>query len=125
MDAAGIKAMLQQHFECARDDPEAGHAMYQPDAVLQFPQSGERFEGVDNFREWRSNYPKGTSVEFRQVRGQGDVWVVELTISYDGGTPNFGVSILELRNDKIARETIYVCEGWEAPEWRAQWRTVP
>jgi hypothetical protein len=27
--------------------------MYAPDAVLEFPQSGERFEGVANFLSWR------------------------------------------------------------------------
>jgi hypothetical protein len=35
----------------------------------------------------------------------------------------FGVQLLEFREDKVARERIYVMEGWEAPEWRAQWRS--
>jgi hypothetical protein len=25
-------------------------------------------------------------------------------------------------DDKVARERIYVMEGWEAPEWRRPWR---
>ena len=40
----------------------AGHA----DAVLEFPQSGERFAGVENMREWRS------PVARRQVRQPPD-----------------------------------------------------
>jgi hypothetical protein len=44
--------------------------------------------------------PANTSFEFREVRGDGDVWVAELTV-------------------------IYVTEGWEPPEWRAQWRAAP
>jgi hypothetical protein len=32
------------------------------------------------------------------------------------------VSILEFRDERVVRETIYVSEGWEAPEWRARWR---
>jgi hypothetical protein len=48
-----------------------------------------------------------------------------ITISYDGGPKNFGVSILEFREDKIARESIYVAEGWEAPEWRSRWSSTP
>jgi hypothetical protein len=71
MDAATVMAMLQQHFENTRSDSERAHAMYHEDAVLEFPQSGERFEGVENFREWRSNYPAATTYEFREVRGQG------------------------------------------------------
>jgi hypothetical protein len=121
--AATIRGMLEQHF--ASEDPDESHAMYHPDAVLEFPQSGERFEGVENLREWRSSYPADTAVEFREVRGEGEIWVAELSISYDGGPPSLGVSIIELRDERIARETIYVTEAWEAPEWRAQWRSAP
>jgi hypothetical protein len=125
MDAATVRGMLEQHFEHARSDPDRAHEMYADDAVLEFPQSGERFEGVENFREWRTNYPAKTSFEFREVRGQGDVWVAEISIRYNQGPPNFGVSILELREGKILRESIYVGEGWEPPEWRAEWRAGP
>ena len=125
MDAATVKAMLEQHFEYARSDPDRAHAMYHDDAVLEFPQSGERFAGVENIREWRSGYPASTSFEFREIRGRGDLWVAELTVRYDGGPQNFGVSIIELRGDRIARESIYVAEGFEPPEWRAQWRAAP
>jgi SnoaL-like domain len=124
MDAATVKAMLEQHFEYAESDPDRAHAMYHDDAVLEFPQSGERFVGVENFREWRREYPAPTTPEIQEVRGGGDVWVAEITISYEGGPRNFGVSILEFREEKIARESIYVAEGWEAPEWRARWRST-
>jgi hypothetical protein len=59
------------------------------------------------------------------VRGRDDVWVVELLIRYDGGPWNYGVEILEFRGDKVAHESIYVMEGWEAPEWRAPRRAAP
>ena len=119
MDEATVRAMLEQHFSSG--DPDVSHAMYHDDAVLEFPQSGERFVGVENLREWRSNYPASTKVEFREIRGRDDLWVAEISISYDEGAWNFGISILEFRGDKIARESIYVAEGWDPPEWRAQW----
>jgi hypothetical protein len=125
VDAPTVKAMLQQHFEHSGSDPDFAHAMYHDDAVLEFPQSGERFVGVENFREWRSGYPASTTFGFREVRGRDDLWVAEVSVSYDDGPSSFGVSILELRGDKIARETIYVNEGWDPPEWRAQWRDAP
>lgn len=112
-----------QHFENAGSDPDLAHAMYRDDAVLEFPQSGERFVGVENFREWRSSYPASTTFEIQEVRGGQDLWVAELTVSYDQGPANFGVSIIELRGDRIARESIYVTEGWDPPEWRARWRS--
>ena len=123
MDAATIKGMLEQHF--ASGDPHVSHAMYRDDAILEFPQSGERFVGVENLREWRSSYPASTAIEFREIRGRDDLWIAEISIRYEDGPWNFGVSILELREDKIARESIYVTEAWEPPEWRAQWRSAP
>jgi len=125
MDAATVRAMLVQHFENAGRDPDVAHAMYHDDAVLEFPQSGERFEGVANFREWRRGYPAKVDLDLRRVRGGGDVWTAEVAVRYDGGPWNYGVSILEFRGDKIARETIYYAEPFDPPEWRARWRAAP
>lgn len=125
MDEATVRAMLTRHFEHARDDPDLAHAMYHDDAVLEFPQSGERFVGVENLREWRRTYPSSTSFEIREVRGRDQLWVAEGTITYDQGPPNFAVTILEFRGNRIARESIYVAQGWDPPEWRAQWRAAP
>ena len=124
MEEAAIRQALVRQFEEGRDLDET-HEMYHDDAVLEFPQSGERFVGVENFREWRSNYPASVSFEFQEIRGRDDLWVTEVTARYDQGPVNFGVSIHEFREDKIARETIYVGEGWEPPGWRAQWRSAP
>ena len=125
MDAAQFRELIERHFELSRTDAVAAHAIYHDDAVLEFPQSGERFVGVANFVEWRSGYPANVEYEIASVRGSGDVWVVELTVRYDDGPAHFGISVHELRGDRIARETIYVAEGWEAPEWRARWREAP
>ncbi len=73
MDEATVKAMLEQHFTSG--DPDRSHEMYHGDVVLEFPQSGERFVGVENLREWRSNYPASTTVEFREIRGRADLRV--------------------------------------------------
>ena len=126
MDEEAVRGALTHYLDhSAREDEDTAHEIYHEDAVLEFPQSGERFEGVENFREWRRNYPAGVEFEIRRVRGHGDVWVAELVVSYDGGPTNYGVDILEFRGDKVARESIYVTEGWEAPEWRAPWRAAP
>ena len=122
MDEATVRAMLLQHFENSGTDPDLAHEMYHDEAVLEFPQSGERFVGVENFREWRRAYPAAVAYDLREVRGRDDLWVAEVSLSYDRGPWNFGVSILEFRGDRIARESIYVAEGWEPPEWRARWR---
>jgi hypothetical protein len=99
--------------------------MYDDDAVLEFPQSGERFEGVVNIREWRSRNPGSVTFDIGRIRGADDVWVAEMTVSYDAGEPRHGVDVLEIRNGKIVRETVYVGEPFDPPEWRAQWRVAP
>jgi hypothetical protein len=105
-----------------RVDVETRHEIYHDDAILEFPQSGERFVGVANFKPWRAIYPATLRSEIRSIRGVGDVWVVESSISYDGGPWQFGVCIAQFRGDKVSRETIYISESWAAPEWRAKWR---
>ena len=87
---ARFRAMLMQNFEYSSSDPERAHEMYHDDAVLEFPQSGKRFVGVENFREWRSNYPASTSFEIRELRGREDLWVVEVSVRYDQGPGTSG-----------------------------------
>jgi ketosteroid isomerase-like protein len=127
MDEASARAVVQHYLErSAAGDEEGASSIYAPDAVLEFPQSGERFEGVAAFLPWRRDYP-ATSIDYEldRVRGAGDVWVAELRIRYDGGPWMYGVDVLEFREGEVTRESIYVAEGWEAPEWRARWRAAP
>jgi hypothetical protein len=123
VDRDAALAVMKQYLEAS--DPYVAHEIYHEDAVLEFPQSGERFEGVENFRAWRAEYPAQVDFEIRDIRGRDDFWVGELRVRYDDGPWNYGVSIMEFRGDKIARETIYGAEPWEAPEWRKPWRAAP
>jgi hypothetical protein len=125
MDEASVRAALRHYFDGSGTDEDVASEIYAEDAVLEFPQSGERFDGVENFVDWRRNYPAKVEYEIGRVRGGNDVWVAELQIRYDDGAWNRGVDILEFRGDKVSRETIYVAEPWEAPEWRARWRAAP
>lgn len=52
---------VERYFEYAGRDVDRAHEIYHEDAVLEFPQSGERFEGLANFREWRRRYPAKVS----------------------------------------------------------------
>src|SRR5918998_2839211 len=125
MDEARIRAQLERHWEYGGLDQDIAHEIYHEDAVLEFPQSGERFEGVSNFREWRRIYPAKVEFELRRLRGRDDLWVAEVTARYDDGPLYYGLSILEFRGDKVVHETIYGGEAWEAPEWRGAPRGRP
>jgi ketosteroid isomerase-like protein len=124
-DESRVLEIVRRYFEFAGADVERAEEIYHKDAVLEFPQSGERFEGVATFTEWRRQYPADLATmryHLRRVTARVDLAVVELTASYDGESWLQGVQLLEFRGDKVARERIYVTEAWEAPEWRARWR---
>ena len=53
LEEADLLQALKRHWEYSGKDEDISHEIYHDDAVLEFPQSGERFEGVQNFREWR------------------------------------------------------------------------
>ncbi len=126
MDENGARAVLEFHLDASTaGDAAKAHEVYLPDAVLEFPQSGERFEGVPNIRGFREVYPADVNLEIRRFRGSGDVWIAEVAVRYDDGPENYGLSVLEFRGEKIARETVYYAEAFEAPEWRARWRAAP
>ena len=122
-DQAARLEVVRRYFEYAGADVDRAGEIYHDDAVLEFPQSGERFEGVANFTEWRRQYPADVRYRLRRVTARDDLVVTELSVSYDGGAAMYGVQLLEFRGDRVARERIYVMQGWEAPEWRAPWRS--
>lgn len=116
-------AKVQLYFGSPAGDVEHADEIYEPDAVLEFPQSGERFEGAASFTEWRRRYPSPVALQPDRITVRDDLVVVELTASYDGGPTMYGVSLLEFRGERVARERIYVMEAWEAPAWRRPWRS--
>jgi hypothetical protein len=122
MDDAAIRRALLRQFEDGRDLDDT-HELYHDDAILEFPQSGERFVGKANFLTWRKQYPAKVDYRVRRMTGHGELWVLEIVVAYNGGAPMLGLSMVQFRGDKIARESIYVMEGFDAPDWRAGWAT--
>ena len=105
-----------------RQDMAALKEMYTEDAVQEWPQSGERIVGRDNIIAINDNYPGMPKATERRIFSSGDLVVAETTLDYGGsGGIYHAVSILELRDGRIARETDYFGAPFPAPEWRAQW----
>src|SRR3954468_2780935 len=54
----GIRAALDQHWAASdADDFETEHVIYHEDAVLEYPQSGERTRGRRNIQAQRARQP--------------------------------------------------------------------
>gem|GEM_PF-428007 len=116
-----IRAALDQHWAASdANDFETEHLIYHEDAVLEYPQSGERTRGRCNIQNQRASQPSKKRFAVRRIIGRGDLWVTEFILTYDG-KPSYTVSIMEFRGDKVARETQYFADPFVAPAWRAQW----
>ena len=116
-----IRAALDQHWAASdANDFETEHSIYQEDAVLEYPQSGERTRGRSNIQNQRASQPNKKRFSIRRIIGGGDLWVTEFILTYDG-KPSCTVSIMEFKGDKIARETQYFADSFVAPASRAQW----
>jgi len=116
-----IRAALDLHWAASdNNDFETEHLIYHEDAVLEYPQSGERTRGRSNIQNQRANQPSNKRFSIRRIIGSGDFWVTEFILTYDS-KPSYTVSIMEFRGDKVARETQYFADPFVAPAFRAQW----
>ena len=119
MDDKTVRAALARHWEASdASDFEAEHAIYREDAVLDYPQSGERIRGRRNIQQSRTVQPNKKRFTVRRMIGSGDLWVTEFVLSYDG-VPSYTVSIMEFRDGLVAHETQYFADRFEPAPSRA------
>jgi hypothetical protein len=116
-----IRAALDQHWAASdANDFETEHLIYHEDAVLDYPQSGERTRGRSNIQNQRASQPNKKRFSIRRIIGSGDLWVTELVLTYDT-KPSDTVSIMEFTGNKVAHETQYFADPFAAPAFRAKW----
>ncbi|HEY3765321.1 MAG TPA: nuclear transport factor 2 family protein [Gaiellales bacterium] len=122
MNDDDIRAAIAAHWAASdAQDFEAEHRIYADDAVLEYPQSGERIRTRKDIQTTRTLQPNDKRFSVRRTVGSGRLWVTELVLSYDG-RPYPTVSIMELGPDgKVCRETQYFGDPFPASEWRSQW----
>jgi len=115
-----IRAALDQHWAASdANDFETEHRIYHEDAVLDYPQSGERTRGRRNIQNQRASQPSNKRFSVRRIIGGGDLWVTEFILTYDN-KPSYTVSIMEFKGTRVSRETQYFADPFEAPSSRAQ-----
>jgi hypothetical protein len=121
LDSQEIRAALDRYWEATVAlDLDRVHDIYHDDVIVEFPQSGERISGKRNIYELRAHYPAKLSFKILRTRGEGNLWITELIITYDGRPVNV-VSVMEFRDGKIAYETHYYADPFKPPKWRSQW----
>jgi hypothetical protein len=112
------------------------------DFVEDYPQSGERIRGFNNYWAIGENYPGGqpaqelSSLDTRpaaavkliapscalvSVEGGGNSGTATVKNTYPDGSVWWGIMLYRLRDGRIARSTTFFAPAFPAPEWRAQW----
>ena len=94
--------------------------LFHDDAVMHWPQSGELVRGAENRRGIYNAFPQLPTITPRRLTSGGHLVVAEALLDY-GGPQYETVFIFEFREGKIAKETAYWSEAFDAPQWRAQW----
>src|SRR5580698_8988387 len=119
MDDRTVRAALERHWDASdANNFEVEHEIYREDAVLDYPQSGERIRGRRNIQESRSVQPNNKRFTVRRMIGSGDLWVTEFVLSYDG-IPSYTVSIMEFRDARVVHETQYCADRFDPAPSRA------
>ena len=95
--------------------------LFHEDAVMEWPQSGERIVGGDDRRAVYTRFPQLPTISLRRLIGDGDLWVAQADLDYGDGDPYQSIFIFELRDGRIAQETAYWTKPFPAPDWRAEW----
>lgn len=115
--------------------------VFAPDLVEDYPQSGERIVGLDNWVALIRSWPSGEKIRshFDQLVGSEDRWVAgpswNLTrivgtgdqfwasgrVAYPNGETWHIVQLIELTNGKISHLRTYFAAPFEPAEWRRPW----
>jgi SnoaL-like domain len=115
-----IRAALSRHWTASdANDFITEHEIYREDAVLDYPQSGERIRGRANIQTTRSIQPSSKRFNIRRILGSGNLWITEYILYYDE-KPFPTVSVMEFIGGKVAHETQYFSEPFEPSAQRSR-----
>lgn len=138
------RAIVERFVEAlGSGDADAYESALDEDAVIVYPQSGERFRGRRNLRALLDEFmaheggfrptlervigddpswiisPAYTLI---RVEGSGEQFTVTGRVRYPDGAEWHLVQLLEVRGGRISQVTSYFAEPFEPPAWRAPYR---
>lgn len=135
------RAIVERYARAIQDkDFDAIAALIADDFIDEMPQSGERVRGKANELAMLRNYPGGVgtiepssaqlvgsedrwvltpSFSVLRIEGSGDVYTYVGTARYPNGETWQMISIIELRQGKVAKTTTWYAAPFDAPDWRA------
>jgi ketosteroid isomerase-like protein len=117
------KQILENFWQTMRtNDFHAVAELLHDDYILEWPQSGERIRGRENFAAINTYYPAAGKWRFtvNQIITEGDLVVTDVTVS-DGARTDRAITFSTVRDGKILKQVEFWPEPFEATDWRAEW----
>ena len=117
------KQILENFWETmGTNDFHAASQLLHDDYILEWPQSGERLVGKDNFAAINTNYPAEGKWRFRinHIVAEEDMVVTDVSVT-DGKVTGRAITFSTIRDGKILKQIEFWPDPFEAPAWRAQW----
>lgn len=104
------------------NDFYAASELLHDDFTLDWPQSGERIRGKENFAAINTAYPAEGKWHFtiNHLLVEGDAVVTDISVT-DGKRHDRVITFSTIRDGKIWKQVEFWPESFEAPAWRAQW----
>jgi ketosteroid isomerase-like protein len=104
------------------NDFAAAGALLRDDYVLDWPQSGERVRGRENFVAVNAHYPAAGpwQIVLEQLVAEGDQAVSQVSVS-DSVVRARAIAFSTVREGRIARQVEYWPDPFPAAGWREQW----
>ena len=120
--ARGLEDVLSKGDRATLD------AVFAPDYVEEYPQSGERIEGRDTVRALLDAFPDGTrpqSIGSRRITRTPDGFVGEYELDYGAGGLYRVVGIYSVSDGLIIHGREYFAAPFEPAPWRAPFLARP
>ncbi|MEZ4518283.1 MAG: nuclear transport factor 2 family protein [Chloroflexota bacterium] len=121
MSSESNRRIVEQYWAAMNtNDFQAASEWLHEDFILDWPQSGERIYGRENFATINEQYPAAGLWRFTINRLVADEQSVVTDVSVtDGETVAIAITFSEIRDGKIIRQTEYWPDPFPAPAWRA------
>jgi ketosteroid isomerase-like protein len=117
------KRVVEQFWKAMQsNDFSAVGELLHEEYLLEWPQSGERVRGRENFVAINENYPAHGRWEFtvHRILAEGDEVVSDVDVT-DGVIRGRVITFSRIQDGKILHQTEFWPDPFEAADWRSQW----
>jgi hypothetical protein len=106
----------------ASNDFYAVAELLHDELILEWPQSGERIRGRDNFAAINTYYPTEGKWTFQinHLIAEGSIIFSDVSVS-DGKRNDRCLTVSTIKDGKIWKQVEFWPEPFNAPSWRAKW----